>query len=296
MSQIFKGILAPLTTPFEGDKISCERLSENIQKYNSYELAGYVILGSSGENVYISDKEADELVQAAKKAAAQNKKIIVGAGKESTQHTLEITNRMAEWGADAAMIRTPSYFRSKMTHQALKKHFLTVAESARMPIILYNNPRLTGVSMDSQLIIELSQHPNIAGIKDSSGDLTFTGEIIPFVPADFNYLFGAAGILLSGLALGASGGIIAISDIAPSLCVKLYNMYLEKKWNEARKLQLELIPLNKAIVHTYGVPSIKYALDLLGFYGGLCRLPLLPLHDEGKKNIEKILKSLNLLE
>lgn len=295
MHHSFKGIFAALTTPFIGDEISPEKLKENIQKYNSFDLAGYVILGSSGESVYLSDKESEELVQTAKKTASQGKKIIVGTARESTKGTLEFTNRMADFDIDAALIRTPSYFKSRMDQEALKKHYLTIADKSEVPVLIYNIPRNTGVSVDSELIAELSDHPNITGIKDSSGNLLFLEETIPHIDSHFNFLLGAGSVLLLGLKLGASGGILGMASAAPAQCVKLYNLFLEKKMNEAAELQLDLIHLNKAVVDTFGIPGLKYALDLLGYYGGPPRLPLLPLDEKGKREMEAILSKVGLL-
>lgn len=291
----FKGIFAALTTPFIGDKISPEKFRENIQKYNSYGLAGYVILGSTGENVYLSDEESEKLVQTAKDAASHGKKIIVGTARESTKATLEFTNRMTDIGIDAALVRTPSYFKSLMDREALKKHYITIADKSKVPVLIYNIPRNTGVSVDSKLLIELSGHRNIAGLKDSSGNLAFLGEIIPHIAPHFNFLLGAGSVFLPGLLIGACGGILALAAVVPGECVKLYNLFLEKKLDEAHKLQLELIPLNKAIIQTFGIPALKYALDRLGYYGGPPRLPLLPLNEEGKREMEAILNKLGLL-
>lgn len=295
MHHSFKGIFAALTTPFIGDEISPEKLKENIQKYNSFDLAGYVILGSSGESVYLSDKESEELVQTAKKTASQGKKIIVGTARESTKGTLEFTNRMADFDIDAALIRTPSYFKSRMDQEALKRHYLTIADKSEAPVLIYNNPRITGISVDSELITELSDHPNITGIKDSSGNLLFLEETIPHIDSHFNFLLGAGSVLLLGLKLGASGGILGMASAAPAQCVKLYNLFLERQMNEAAELQLDLIHLNKAIIDTFGIPGLKYALDLLGFYGGPPRLPLLPLDEKGKREMEAILSKIGLL-
>ncbi len=295
MQKSFKGIFSPLATPFVDDKISPEKFRENIQKYNSLDLAGYVILGTSGESPLLSVEESEKLVQAGKEAASPGKKIIVGTGLESTKMTLEFTNRMADLDIDAAMIRTPSYFKSRMNREALKKHFLFLADQSKVPVLIYNNPRVLGVSVDSELLIELSKHPNIAGIKDSSGDLSFLAETIPHIDPPFSFLIGAGGVFLPGLRLGASGGILAIADVAPAQCVELYNLYLEGKMDDALKLQFDLAPLSRAVAQTFGVPGLKYSLDMVGYYGGPCRLPLLPLDDESKKEIKAVLSKLGLL-
>jgi len=291
----FNGVFAALTTPFIEDRISPEKLRENIKKYNRFQLSGYVVLGSTGESVYLTDEESEKLVEAAKESASKEKKIIVGTARESTKATLEFTNRMAGLGIDAALVRTPSYFKSLMSQEALKRHYLTIAEQAKVPVLIYNIPRNTGISVDSNLIIELSQHDNIAGIKDSSGNLSFLGEFLPRISPKFHVLLGAGSVFLEGLLLGAKGGILALAAVVPGLCVKLYELFSEKNLEEALRLQLQLIPLNKAIIQTYGIPGIKYALDLLGYNGGSPRLPLLPLDEKGKEEIKTLLDELGLL-
>lgn len=295
MNNAFEGVFAPLTTPFLKEEISLEKFKENIQKYNNFDLSGYVILGSSGENVFISDEDSKKLVCAAKESASRGKKIIVGTARESTKITLDFTNRMAGLGIDAALIRTPGYYKSLMNREALKSYYLRVADQSKVPVIIYYIPRNTGITVESQLIIELSKHPNILGIKDSSGNLTFQGEIMPHLNSHFSYLQGSGSIFLPGLLLGAHGGILALADVAPGQCVNIYKLFLNGKTEEARKLQLSLTPLNKAIIHTFGIPAIKYALDLLGFHGGPPRSPLLPLCENGKREMESILKELKFI-
>jgi 4-hydroxy-2-oxoglutarate aldolase len=295
MQTNFKGVFAALSTPFVGDEASPQKLKENIQKYNKIDLAGYVILGSTGESVYLSDEESEKLVQAAKESTSKGKKIIVGTARESTQATIEFTNRMAGLGIDAALVRTPSYYRSLLDRKALMTHYLTIAEKSRVPVIIYNIPRFTGISVDSELLIELSKHHNITGIKDSSGNLSILGEAIPHISSQFSILLGAGNLLLQGLLLGAKGGILALASVAPAHCVKLYKLFLEKNLEEAIKLQLELMPLNKALIQTYGIPGIKYALNLLGYSGGPPRLPLLPIGEKGKEDIKNLLNNLKLL-
>jgi len=296
MDKNFRGVFAALTTPFLGNDISLEKFRENIQKYNCYELSGYVILGSTGESVLLSDEESEQLVSAAKESASPEKKIIVGTARESTKITLDFTNRMAELGIDAALIRTPHYYKSLMNREALKSFYLSIAEQSKVPVIIYNIPRNTGISLESLLILELAKHPNIVGMKDSSGNLAFLGEVIPHLQSDYSFLTGAGSIFLPGLFLGASGGILALAAVAPAECAQIYELFLKGEREEALKLQLSLVPLNKAIIHTFGIPGLKYALDLLGYYGGPPRLPLLPLEEKGKLEMESILEKLNLLK
>jgi 4-hydroxy-2-oxoglutarate aldolase len=295
MDNDFRGIFPALSTPFVHGEISPEKLKENIQKYNAFDLSGYVVLGSTGESVYLSDGESEELVQAAKESASPEKKIIVGTARESTKITLEFTNRMAALDIDAALIRNPSYFTPSMTHEVLKKHYLTLADKAKVPVIIYNIPQYTGVWVDIPLMVELSHHPNILGMKDSSGSLVFASELIARVSPRFSILLGAGSILLSGLIMGAGGGILRLASLAPSECSALYKLWKEGKIEKARSLQLKLIPANKAITTTLGIAGLKYALDLLGYYGGEPRFPLLPLDEKEKEDMKNTLQESGLL-
>jgi 4-hydroxy-2-oxoglutarate aldolase len=296
MEQKPRGVYAALTTPFENEKISIHHFRENIKKYNNYGLSGYVIGGSSGEAAYLTDEECESLIEEALDSSAPDKKIIIGTARESTASTIAFTNRMAAPGIEAALIRTPSYFKPAMTGEALKRHYYAIADEVQIPVIPYHIPLVTGLSIDQELVIELSKHPNIIGIKDSSGNLPFLGEVIPDLPPDFSYLLGAGSVFFFGLSLGASGGILRLADVIPEKCVTLYNDYLDGEWKRASKLQQDIIPLNNAIIQKYGIAGTKYAMDLLGLYGGPPRNPILPLDIDGKKGIETILKRLNSRE
>lgn len=295
MKHKFQGVYVPLTTPFESEEISLARFRENIEKFNTSGVSGYVVLGSTGENVYLSDEESEKLVQAAREAAASRMKIIVGTGRESTRLTLEFVKRISRVPVDAILVKTPSYFKFRMTREALRAHYLSLAEGSSLPLIIYNFPQNTGISVDSQLLLELSRHENISGIKDSSGNISFLAEVIPNLPSDFSFLIGHGSVFFSGLLLGACGAILAMANVASSLCVKLYNLFEEGKIEEARALQLQLLPLNKTITENLGIAAIKYALDLLGFYGGPVRSPLLPLDEKEKKEVSSLLAGLSML-
>lgn len=295
MKKEFKGIFTALTTPFGKEKILPEKFKENITRYNRHALAGYVIGGSTGENVYLTDGERKRLLKTAKDTAAPGRLLIAGTGCESTTNTIDATNRAADLGADAALVILPHYYKSLMTVDALKKYYVTIADNAAIPLIIYSIPRNTGITPPAELIVELSQHPNILGIKDSSGNLSLLEEARPFMPEGSTFLLGAGSILFPGLLMGASGGIMTLAATVPELCARLYKLFLEKKYQEAKKLQLELVFLNHAVTRDHGVPGAKYVLDLRGYYGGPCRSPLLPLDETIKTRIKTILTDLNLI-
>jgi 4-hydroxy-2-oxoglutarate aldolase len=291
----FEGVFPPLTTPFSGEEIALKKLEENIRKYNRFDLTGYVILGSTGEAVHLSDEESLILLKTARKSAGPGKKIIVGTGRESTRLTIDFTNKIADLGADAALVRTPSYYKIRMTSEALRRHYLTLADHSRLPIVIYNFPQVTGLSIDADLVVELAGHANVAGIKDSTGDLVLLNAVAPRVKPSFSFLVGSAGILLPGLEGGASGGILALADAAPEPCASAYRLFSEGKRQEAFELQNDLFSLNKTLIQTLGIPGIKYAMDLRGYYGGPVRLPLLALGKAARQEAEACLRKAGLL-
>jgi 4-hydroxy-2-oxoglutarate aldolase len=295
LSRRFEGVFAALTTPFIGEDIAVKKFRENIARYNGTELAGYVVLGSTGEAVYLSDEEAERLASEARASASPGKVIIAGASKESTKLTIAAANRMAALGADAVLIKPPHYYKSRMGQAALRDYYLRVADESKIPVIIYNIPQNTGVAVEPPLTTELSRHLNIAGVKDSSGILANLAEVRPAARPGFHFLLGTGSILLPGLLLGADGGILAMAAAVPELCVGIYSLFREERLAEARELQLRLTPLNKALTQTMGVPAIKYALDVLGFYGGPPRSPLQPLDEAGRSVVRNLLLKLELI-
>lgn len=296
MAKKFVGIYAALLTPFVDDEVAVDKFRDNIFRYDEYDLAGYVVLGSTGECVSISDEDSTRLVRTAREAAAKGKAVIAGTARESTRLTIDFTNRMADLGIDAALVRPPAYFKAKMTHEALKRHYLTVADRSRAPIIVYNIPQNTGITLESKLILELAGHPHIIGLKESSGTIAFLGELIRRLPADFSYLLGHGSAFLPALFMGASGAILAVANAAPALCARVFRLFKEGKIQDAAALQLDLIPLNKAVMEIYGIAGLKYALDRQGWYGGPVRLPLLPVDDKGRAELDALMKPLGLIE
>lgn len=296
MPKSFEGVFAALTTPFAGDEIAIDGFKKNILRYSTTGLSGYVVLGSTGEAVLLGDAESEKLVAAARATASPEMKVIAGASRESTRLTIEFASRLSGMGVDAVLIKTPHYYKSQMTPGVIKHFYFDVADKSPVPVLIYNIPQNTGISVDPPTVIELSRHPNIAGVKDSSGILSNLIDVIPAVRPDFCFLLGAGSLFLAGLLLGSSGGILAMAAVVPDLCVQIQVLFRRGKLVEARQLQLDLAPLNKALTQTLGIPAIKYALDLLGYSGGAPRLPLLPLDEKGKDLVRGLLAKLGLLE
>jgi 4-hydroxy-2-oxoglutarate aldolase len=290
LNKPLEGIYIALTTPFVGDEIFPDKLKENVRRLNETAVAGYLVLGSTGESVSLTDEESLELVRAVLDAAAPDKKILVGTARESTKTTVDFTESLPVRGISAVLVRPPSYFKSKMTREALKAHYLAVAEASRYPVLVYNMPQNTGIFLEPRLVLDIAAHPNIAGLKESGGSLACLAEIVREVHAGFHYFLGAGSVVYPGLEMGACGAILAVANAVPEMCADLYSLFKAGRKDDARNLQLDLVPLNKALVEVYGIAGLKYAQDLRGYYGGPARLPLLPVDDKGRAEIAALLK------
>lgn len=290
MSGLPPGIYPPLVTPFKDDAFDPAAYLSNIEQLNPVALAGYVVLGSNGESVYLDDDESVAVIEAAVEARAPGKKLIVGTGRESTRATIDATRRAAAAGADAALVVPPSYYRGAMTPEVLEAHYLAVADGATIPVLLYHVPKFSPIVFDPEMVIRLSEHPGIIGMKDTSEDLVFLTRCLGGCPEDFMIYVGTANLLLAGLTLGASGGVLALANIAPQECIDLCELFRKGSLPEANTLQQRLLPVNQAITARYGIAGLKYAHDLLGMSGGETRKPLLSLPEESKDELETILK------
>jgi 4-hydroxy-2-oxoglutarate aldolase len=222
--------------------------------------------------------------------------IIAGTGCESTSETLRLTEDCARLGAHAALVVTPHYYAGLIGEAALMKHFSELADHASIPILLYNVPKFTHINMAADFIARISERPNIVGLKDSSGNVIQLQQILNRVNGDFNVLVGTAGVLFSGLTIGCAGGVCALANVAPQACVKIFDQIKAGELDAARELQLKMIPVNQAVTAIYGVPGLKAAMDMLGYFGGDPRLPLLPSTEQERSEIRAILKKADLLK
>jgi len=289
------GIFPPITTPFINGKVACDKLASNVEKWNKTGLKGFVVLGSNGEYVYLSEEEKRRVVDSVVQSAGDRMQIIAGTGCESTAETIRLTEDCARLGAHAALVVTPQYYVGEMSEAALLKHYSEVAEHSPIPILVYNVPKFTHINLAAGIVARLSEHPNIVGIKDSSGNVIQLGEIVNRVAGDFDVLVGTAGVLFSGLTIGSAGGVCALANVAPEACVKIYDLVKAGDLDAARDLQLRMLPVNQAVTAVYGVPGLKAAMDMRGYFGGDPRLPLLPSSEAERSEIEAILKKADLI-
>jgi 4-hydroxy-2-oxoglutarate aldolase len=289
-----QGIFPALTTSFDhAGKLYKAKVSHNIEKLNQIALTGYVVCGSTGETPLLSVPERIQLMEWVREASAAGKVLIAGVGTESVHETVEIANRAATIGFDAALVLTPFYYPNQMHRpdtQAL--FFRAVADRSKLPVVLYNIPQVTGYALPVDTIAALSHHPNIMGMKDSSGDLERQAEAIRAVKPGFQVLTGASASVAEALHNGASGAILAIANPLPYACVTIWEAHRTREREAARDWQSRILPASQLISSNYGIPGLKYAMDLNGFYGGPPRLPLVPPSPQARAEIEAALDGL----
>lgn len=334
-----------MTTPFYADgALYHKKIEHNIDRYSRTPVAGMVVLGSTGEAVMLSDEERREVLRISAEVAAPEKVLIAGTGAESVIETLRLTDYAATLKYDAALVRTPHFYRSQMTPEAMLAFYRTVADRSPLPVILYTVPPFTAYDLPLEVITELAEHSNIIGIKESSGNvekvaamvqatrhikrtttvtevqqavtermftarasenggqLVSVGELTasggtavatsPRIKTrskevGFQILVGAAHTLLDSLQVGASGGVLGFAAPAPTICFEIYAAFRDNDLELARSKQQKLEPATKRVVSQMGIPAIKHAMDLNGYYGGPPRLPLLPLTAAQKTEVEE---------
>jgi 4-hydroxy-2-oxoglutarate aldolase len=346
---LLHGIFPPITTPFYPDgNVYHKKLEANVERYSRTPAAGIVVQGSTGEAILLSDQERRDVLKTAISAAAPNKVMVAGTGIESAHETLKLTEYAAELGYDAAMVRTPHYYKKQMLPANTLAFYRTVADRSPLPLVIYNFPQATGYDIPAEVVIELADHPNIIAIKESSGNLekvkvmvdgtrhikrsatvteTFdavTPRILKAAATDssnggqlvsvealggtakpsssavtvvgklktrqkevgFQVMVGAAHQLEPSLAMGAVGAILAFACPAPMACYEIYAAIKDGDTALAREKQDRVKLAAQRVVSELGVPGVKYAMDLNGYYGGPPRLPLIVPTPEAKREIE----------
>lgn len=348
---LLEGIFPAMTTPFYPDgRLYLRKLEHNVERYSRTVAAGMVVLGSTGEAVMLSDDETRDVLRTAAQCAAPEKVLLAGVGRESLRETLRLADFAAEQQFDAVLVRTPHFYGPQMQPLELLTYYRTLADQSSLPVVLYSIPKFTHLELPVDLVVELAAHPNIIGIKDSSGNLERLASLVQatrtapkrsvtvtpvfeavtnrmilaeaeaeaalaasLIPADalgaqpvtpaavaiparrlaatrkkeigFQVLTGSAGNLLSALEAGASGAILAFASPAPQACQEIYTAWKENDPAVAAEKQRRITEPSKLVANQYGVPGLKYACDLNGYYGGAPRLPLLPLTAEQRAEV-----------
>jgi len=292
----FSGIFPPLPTSFDNNEnLLPDKIRFNIEMLSRYDLSGFLILGSNGEQVMLSEKEKIAAIEAAREALPADRILLAGTGCQSTRETISLTRAAAAAGADAVLVLNPFYYKGNMNQAELVRHYFDVADASPVPVLIYNMPGNTGMDMTARMIIAMAKHPNIIGLKESGGNVVKMGEVLGNAKAGFQVLAGGAGFLLPALAMGATGGILASANIAPDHCLGIYRAFIAGELNRAKELQHKIIPLNAAVTSRWGVPALKVAMDLLGLYGGHIRRPLLPMDENMREDLKHVMQEEGLI-
>lgn len=287
-----QGIFAPIPTPFgKRGQIASGAMKRNLRFWNASSLAGLVVGGSNGEFALLSGAERLETIRMVRETLAADKLLIAGTGCESTDETIRLSRAAADEGAEAVLVVNPHYYTGNYDEEALEAYFLRVADSCSVPLILYNMPRNTGLNLSAALVCRLSRHGNIAGIKDSGGNIVQIGEIIAASDPAFAVFAGSASFLLPTLLLGGVGGTMALANILPAQCCRLMQLAREGEWQTAARLQLGLLAINAAVTRRWGVAGLKAAMEMVGLAGGEPRPPLLPLDENRRSELNILLEA-----
>jgi len=283
------GIFPPIATPFNNDgDIWKVKVQHNIEKWNLTGLAGYVVCGSTGESVMLTTEEKIQLFEWVAQYAAPEKLLVAGTGVESVRETVALSNRAAEIGYKVAMVRTPHYYKNLINNAAAQMlYFRAVADQSKLPLIIYNWPQTTGVDIPAEAVVELSHHPNIIGIKESSGNLEKILQMLREVKKGFQVLTGSAPTLAPTFAVGAVGAVLAFANAAPYATISIWEAHRTREFEAAMDWQNRIGRAAYLVTAKYGIPGLKYAMDLAGYYGGPPRLPLVPPCPAAKKEIDE---------
>jgi 4-hydroxy-2-oxoglutarate aldolase len=294
MSKKLSGISAPIGTPFVNGEVAYDQLRSNMQKYSETALAGFFALGSNGESMFLTETEKLKVLEVVLQERADHQIVMAGAGYESTRQTISFSCQVAEMGADFVSILTPSYFKKRLTDEAMIGYYTDVADAVPIPVVAYNAPGFTGMTLTPQVVEVISRHPNVIGLKDTSKGNMST--YLSVCGEDFDILSGTVSTLFESMLLGAKGGVVSLANAFPAPCCELYEACKTADLEKARRLHYMLIKLNKSVSGSFGVAGVKNAAEVAGYHGGDPRKPLLPITEEGRQSIRKAIEAAGILE
>src|SRR6202163_572384 len=290
MTKPLSGIIPALSTPFDDrGALAVDRIRENIGRYNRIGLAGYLANGSTGESIMLDRAGFERSLAADRETAAPGRILIAGTGVDSTAETISRTEVAAQLGYDYALVVPPFFYKPVIKSDLLVEHYRRVADASRIPVLLYSVPQFTGVAIEPDVAARLAEHPNIAGMKDSSGNVDRVSTILSLVPRSFQLVTGASTTIYPTMVLGGRGAILALATFLPEICIEIYIAAAAGDSAKALELQRRVIQPTQKIVGAKGISGVKYAMDCRGYYGGPARRPLLPLQEAEKKDVESLL-------
>lgn len=287
------GIFPPIATPFSADgEVDYPALRFNVARWVRTGLRGLVVLGTNGEAAHVDEDEAERIVGEVRALVPATRLVIAGTGRDATRLTIAACRRAARVGADLVLVRPPTGFRTQMSIEVLVSHYRAVADASPVPVLLYDFPQAFGVALPLAAVVSLATHPNIVGLKESSGDVGQVADQVAATPEGFEVLVGAAATLYPSLLMGAAGGIVAVANVVPEVCVRLFDLVREGSHDQARALQRRLTPLARAVTTTHGVAGLKAAMDAAGYRGGYPRAPLEPAGPDVRAELDRLVRDL----
>ena len=286
-----RSVFCPMPTPFADGEVDTAAIQSNIRRWMAAGLGGVVALGTNGEASLLDDDESDRVVEAARRDVPGDRTLIAGVGRESTRATIAAARRAAAAGADAVLVRTPSFYRAHVPVPALVTHYTAVADASPAPVLLYNYAAFTGVNMSPETIDLLAAHPNIVGLKETSTDGAQFSELAALVPESFTVLAGSAPGAYPAICAGAKGAILAVACVLPELCLELLALTREGRNADGLAMQQRLTPIARAVTSGFGIAGLKAAMDLSGYKGGAPRAPLAPLPGDAVEKIRSLLNA-----
>ncbi|BCS35862.1 dihydrodipicolinate synthase family protein [Luteitalea sp. TBR-22] len=289
---MLRGVYPPLPTPFTDDDLDEGLLRDTVAALMRSRLAGLLVLGTNGESFLIEPAEADRVVRVTRDAMPEGRRLLAGTGCDSTRATLEACRRAADNGADYALVRPPTSYTRFMTQDVLTAHYEHIADESPIPVLLYNQPQVFGAELAAPTVALLARHENVAGLKDSSGNVAHVNDVLARVPDGFSVLTGVAGIMYAALLSGTSGSIVALANVVPNLCVELYDSVMKGELHRALALQRAVAPLARAVTITHGVAGLKAAMTIAGYPSSTPRLPLQPATPKVEEELLGLLRHL----
>lgn len=283
------GVLAPITTPFDSatGEVAPVHLRQNVSRLVAAGLDGVAVAGSTGEAALLDVEEQRRMVGWVREVLPDQRWLLVGTGAESTRQAVRLTRAAATEGADAVLVRPPGYFCAAVSPASLADYYRAVADASPVPVLLYHVPKYTHLPIAAGLVRQLAAHPNIVGIKDSSGDVKNLAAFRDAAPG-WSVFVGAGSLLYAALELGCEGGILAVACFAAALCVEILAAFRAGDRARAGRLQERLAPLDREVVGKLGPGGVKAAMDAVGLYGGPVRAPLAPVVAADRERVARL--------
>lgn len=284
---LFEGCGTAIATPFNENGVNLEEFKRLVEDQIENNVDALIVCGTTGESATMTEEERLQTIECAVKTSNGRIPIIAGTGANNTKAVIEMNKKVEQLGVDGVLIVTPYY--NKTIQEGLIAHYKVIAENTKLPIILYNVPSRTGVNIKPETCLKLSKIPNIVAIKEASGDLSQIAEIVNLCGEELSIYSGNDDQVIPILSLGGKGVISVLSNIKPKYTHDMCYNYFNGKIKEAAKMQIEAIPLIKALFSEVNPIPVKAALNMVGYNFGIPRLPLIEMSEEGKKKLSNLI-------